>query len=203
MSALPDLTGIALAGGGSRRMGTNKAFIEIEGAPMIEHVLRALAACCAEVLIVTKDPAAYAHLRVRVVTDERSIQAPLVGLCSGLRDARTPWVFVAACDLPFLSSEAVRLLAELAAGHDAAAPYVEGRWHPLHAVYATAALDALERTLASGVKRMVTALEAIRVRAVSAGELQRADPTMRTLQNINTAADQGRASSSSPGIAPV
>jgi molybdopterin-guanine dinucleotide biosynthesis protein A len=203
MSAVPDLTGIVLAGGDSRRMGTNKAFVEIEGAPMIERVLRALTAACADTLIVTKDPVAYAHLGVRVVIDDRPIQTPLVGLCTGLRAAQNPWVFVAACDLPFLSSEAVRLLARLAGGYAAAVPHVEGRWHPLHAAYATAALPALERTLASGVRRMITALEAIRVRPVSAEELRRADPTLRTLQNINTAADRGRASSSSPGIAPV
>jgi len=200
---VPDLSGIVLAGGQSRRMGTNKALVEVDGVPMIQRVLHALAACCADVLVVTKDPEAYAHLGVRVVADEQRIQTPLVGVCSGLRATATPWAFVAACDLPFLSPEAVRLLAGLAEGFDAAVPHVDGRWHPLHAVYAAAALPALEGRLASGVRRMITALEVLRVRPVSAGELARADSTLRTLDNINTSADRGRASSSSTGIAPM
>ena len=196
MTTLPDLTGIVLAGGQSRRMGTNKAFVEIDGVTMIQRVLRALAACCAEVLVVTKDPEAYGHMAVRVVADEQPVQTPLVGVCSGLRATATPWAFVAACDLPFLSPEAVRLIAGLAAGFEAAVPRVDGLWHPLHAVYAAEALPALEARLASGVKRMSAALEAIRVRPVSAGELARADPALRTLHNINTAEEHCRASSS-------
>ncbi len=203
MTTVPDLTGIVLAGGQSRRMGMNKAFVEVDGVPMIQRVLNALTACCAQVLVVTKEPEAYRHLGVRAVADEQPVQTPLAGVCSGLRATATPWAFLAACDLPFLSSEAVRLLAELADGFEAAAPRVEGRWHPLHAVYSSAALPALERQLASGERRMITALEGLHVRAVSVDELARADPTLRTLDNINTATERGRASSSSTGIALV
>jgi molybdopterin-guanine dinucleotide biosynthesis protein A len=110
---------------------------------------------------------------------------------------------VAACDLPFLSPEAVRLLVGCALGHDAAVPRVATRWHPLHAAYATAALPALERQLAAGVRRVVTALDALSVRMVSAEELRRVDSHLRTLLNVNTAAELGRASSSWAGIAPV
>ncbi len=195
MTLLPDLTGIVLAGGQSRRMGANKAFVEVDGVPMIQRVLSALATCCADVLIVTKDPGAYTPLGVRIVIDEARVQTPLAGVTSGLRAAPTTWAFVAACDLPFLSSEAVRLLAGLAIGYDAAAPRIDGLWHPLHAVYATAALPVLDAQLAAGKRRMTAALEVLRVRAVSAGELRRIDPSLRALHNINTAQEHGRASS--------
>ncbi len=203
MNVVRDLTGIVLAGGNSRRMGTNKAFVKVDGVPMIRRVLRVLTSRCAEVFIVTKDPLIYAHLGVPVVADEADTQTPLAGVATGLRAAQTPWVFVAACDLPFLSPEVVRLMAGFAEGHDAAVPHVDGRWHPLHAVYATSAARALDGLLTSGVKRMITALEALRVRRVTADELRRADPALRTLENINTPRERGRASSSSTGIALV
>lgn len=190
MSVIVGITGIVLAGGMSRRMGTDKAFVEIEGVPMIQRVLRALAECCFEVLIATKDLSAYEHLGVRGIPDRLALQAPLVGVCSGLRAASTGWAFVVACDMPHLSPDAVRLLARLAEGHDAAVPWVDGRWHPLHAVYATSTLPLFESHLAAGELRMWAALESLRVRRVTAAEIATADPDLRTLHNANTAQER-------------
>lgn len=171
-------------------MGTDKAFLPVAGVPMIEWIAAALRVACADVIVVTKHEAgtadAYARLGVRVIDDGVREQAPLIGLRAGLAAVETPWAFVASCDLPFLSPHAVRLLADLAPGYDAAAPYIDGRWHPLHAVYAVAALAAVERVIAGGERRMTAALAALRVRAVTAAELQAADPALETLRNVNT-----------------
>lgn len=189
MDHRPDLTGIVLAGGRSSRMGTDKAFVRVEGRPMILRVLAALGECCSAVVIVTKDPLAYAHLGVPVVTDERPDQSPAVGLASGLRAVSTPWAFVASCDLPFLVPEAIRLLARLADGWDAAVPEVDGIRHPLHAVYAVSCLPVVENQVSRGVRRMTEVLDALRLRLVGGFELQGADPTLLTLRNINTPDD--------------
>ncbi|MDI6772786.1 MAG: molybdenum cofactor guanylyltransferase [bacterium] len=193
------LTGVVLAGGESSRMGTDKAFVEVEGVPMIERVLRVLCACCSEVLIIAKEPAAYEHLRVRVIQDGSTILAPLVGVCTGLGAATTPWAFVAACDMPYLSPDAVRLLAGLAEGFDAAVPRVEGRWHPLHAVYAAATLPLFEAHLAAGERRLWAVLEVLSVRQVTAAELEAASPGLRTLHNVNTPHEYRRLEGSRPG----
>lgn len=198
MSVIVGLTGVVLAGGESSRMGADKAFVEVDGVPMIRRVLRALSACCSEVLVVAKEPAVYEQLNVRVVPDRSSVQAPLVGVCSGLGTATTTWAFVAACDMPYLSPDAVRFLAGLAEGFEAVVPRVEGRWHPLHAVYATAALPSLDALLASGERRMWAALEVLRVRQVTAAELVAVDPELRTLRNINTAQEYRRLGGSPP-----
>lgn len=187
---IPDLTGIILAGGESRRMGTNKAFVEIEGLPMIRRVLAALRVCCSTVIIVAKDIQPYRRLGVRVVADAHPAQSALVGLCSGLAAATTPWAFVAACDLPFLSPEAVRMLARAAAGFEAAVPRVHGLWHPLHAVYATSAQPALEAQMTAGVLRLADAIQVLRLRPVTVQELESADATLRTLRNVNSAREQ-------------
>lgn len=189
MNIVSGLSGVVLAGGKSRRLGTDKAFVEVEGVPMIRRVLEALRACCADVVIVARDTARYQGLDARLMADAWPIQAPLVGVCSGLRAIRTPWVFVAACDLPFLSPDAVRLLARLAAGSDAAVPHTDGRWHPLHAVYAAAAGPVLEARLEQGTWSMMDALKALRVRPVTEEELEAADPTLRTLHNVNAPQD--------------
>ena len=54
MSAAPRVAGIVLAAGASRRMGTNKLLLAIEGEPMVRRtVRRVLDAGCAPVVVVT------------------------------------------------------------------------------------------------------------------------------------------------------
>jgi molybdopterin-guanine dinucleotide biosynthesis protein A len=177
-------------------MGTDKALLPIGELPMIDRVLAALRAACADVVVVAKMPAAGAYARVgaRIVDDGVEEQAPLVGLRAGLRALGTAWAFVASCDLPFLSPRAIRLLADLAPGYDAAAPRVDGRWHPLHAVYAATALGTVERVIQSGERRMTAALGLLRVRAVTEVELRAVDPALDTLRNINTPQEYAEAS---------
>jgi molybdopterin-guanine dinucleotide biosynthesis protein A len=170
-------------------MGQDKAFLDLVGRPMIERVLDALRPVCHEVLIVAKAPALYRGLGARVVEDEAPEQAALIGLCSGLRAAATVHVFAAACDLPFLSPVVVSWMCGLASGVDAVVPRVDGRWHPLHAVYARSALPALEARRRAGAWALAGALEALRVRPVEAQELEVIDPARRSIDNINTMAE--------------
>jgi Molybdopterin-guanine dinucleotide biosynthesis protein A len=63
------VTGVVLAGGASRRMGRDKAFLDLGGRPLIAHVLERMGEVCAETLIVANDIPRYAGLGVRVVPD--------------------------------------------------------------------------------------------------------------------------------------
>lgn len=188
----PAVTGVVLAGGDSHRMGRDKAFLQIGGVPLVQHVIEALRAACTDVLVVTKTPLRYAPLGVRVVTDADPRRAALVGICTGLRAVATPLAFVAACDLPHLSTDAVAWMTSLARGYDAVVPWARGRWHPLHAVYATSALAALERRLAVGGFRMSEVLGELRVRRIEEAELAVLSPGLETLRNINTPDDYRR-----------
>ena len=61
------MTGIVLAGGESRRMGMDKAFLKIAGRPMIEHVLAALRRSAQSIIIVTNTPEAYARYDAEII----------------------------------------------------------------------------------------------------------------------------------------
>ncbi|MDR7542969.1 MAG: molybdenum cofactor guanylyltransferase [Armatimonadota bacterium] len=185
----PAVTGVVLAGGDSHRMGRDKAFLEFAGLPLVRHVIEALRPACVDLMVVTKTPLRYASLGVRVVTDADPRRAALVGLCTGLRAVATPLAFVAACDLPHLSAGVVTWMTSLARGYDAVVPWAGGRWHPLHAVYATSALAALERRLAAGGLRMSEVLGELRVRRIEEAELAVLSPGLETLRNINTPED--------------
>ncbi|PIU85851.1 MAG: molybdenum cofactor guanylyltransferase, partial [Deltaproteobacteria bacterium CG06_land_8_20_14_3_00_44_19] len=63
------MTGVILAGGKSKRMGTNKAFLEINGQRMIDQIVDIFKNTFEEVILVTNSPIEYLHLDLRIVTD--------------------------------------------------------------------------------------------------------------------------------------
>ncbi|MDY7076875.1 MAG: NTP transferase domain-containing protein, partial [Chloroflexota bacterium] len=83
----PKSTGIVLAGGASRRMGRDKAFLELDGQPLIGIVVERMASVCAEVLVVAGDVRPYAGLGVRLVEDSFRGVGVLGGLHAGLEAA--------------------------------------------------------------------------------------------------------------------
>ena len=152
------MTGLVLAGGASRRMGSDKALLDIDGRPLVEHVARRLSGVCVEVLVAPGDRA-LAGLTWPLVADRVLGQGPLAGILGGLAVARTALMAVAAVDMPEVDAG---VLADLADRWDDAAdavvPVVAGRPQPLHAVYATAALATLAEAFDAGERSVLGAL---------------------------------------------
>ena len=130
-----ELTLAILAGGrGERLGGAEKGLLRIGGRTLIERQL-ALAGGMREVLLVTPRPAPYADLPVRLVTDERVGRGPGAGLAAALAAARTPWVLVLGCDMPFVTPEVLGLLvAAREEGRELIRFQGGGRPHPLPAL---------------------------------------------------------------------
>jgi molybdopterin-guanine dinucleotide biosynthesis protein A len=170
-------------------MGRDKVWLDWGGRPLVAVVAEALwRAGCAEVLAVGGDGAALARLGLRPVADAAPGEGPLPALAAGLAAARHPWALAVACDMPHLRPEALRLLADLAVGYDAAVPLrAPGAWEPLHAAYlAPACLPAIRARLRAGERRLASFLADVRVRAVAPAELRAVDPALWTLANVNT-----------------
>ncbi len=106
-----------LCGGSSRRMGTDKAFVEVGGVAMVERVAAALAAAgCAPVLLVGGDAALLARTGLPTVADRWPGAGPAGGVVTALTSLATELVVVASCDLPLLEPGVVRtVVAALAA----------------------------------------------------------------------------------------
>jgi len=137
-------SGAVLTGGASTRMGTDKAFLAVPGdaqrRPLARIAVDALrAAGASEVLAVGGDPdrlRAEIDPALRTVADGWPGQGPLGGITTALAAAREPIVVVLACDLPFLSTDHLRMLIAAA---DAAAATRRGP-NPLLAAYRRAPL---------------------------------------------------------------
>ena len=174
-----------MAGGKSRRMGQDKAWIELDGEPLIARVAGVLKQVADEVLIVANDPR-YASLGLRVVPDRFPDGGALGGIATGVSAATHDRVLVAACDMPFLSVEVWRVLLDHRYEADVVIPKVGNELETMHALYTKACVAPMERALAAGKMRVISFFDEVRVQAIAERELRVADPTLRSFTNVNT-----------------
>jgi len=174
-----------MAGGKSRRMGQDKAWIELDGEPLIKRVADVLAQVADEVIVVANDPK-YETLGLRVVHDRFPEGGALGGIATGVSAARHDRVLVAACDMPFLSVEVWRVLLDHRYEADVVIPKIAGELETLHALYTKACVAPMERSLAAGKMRVISFFDEVRVQPIEERELRVADPTLRSFTNVNT-----------------
>lgn len=181
-----DLTGLVLAGGASRRMGRDKAFLELDGRPLIQIVVERMRGVCSEVLIVSGDVAPYTEFGVPVVQDRFPNVGVLGGLHAGLYAASHELTLAVGCDMPFLQPDLLRAFAGWAADVDVALLRRGEHVEPLHAAYRRTCLPAMEKTIQAGRHRIISFFSEVRVRYVTPEEVRPFDPQLASFRNLNT-----------------
>ncbi|WP_459929202.1 molybdenum cofactor guanylyltransferase [Desulfosporosinus burensis] len=182
-------TGILLAGGKSSRMKKNKAFLELEGKPLVERSLTVLQTIFTEVLISSNKPELYAGYEVPVIQDEILERGPLEGLHQGLKSATNDWVFFVACDMPFLRAEVIRFLFTRISNYDAVVPQLQSGLHPLHAYYHRRCLPFIKKNLEADRLKIIDFYSSCAVRYVEETELEGFSDLSRVFCNVNTPDD--------------
>ncbi|MRR35784.1 molybdenum cofactor guanylyltransferase [bacterium] len=189
---IPGVTGVILAGGQSSRMGSNKALLPYKGGRFIEAIHRQLSEIFDEVLLVTNNPEQYDFLPCLKVADVYPGMGALAGIHAGLHHAASPAAFMVACDMPYLNSDLIRHMAVQADPGGVLIPESPQGLEPLHAVYGKGCLAAIETTLLSGERRIVSFFGRTNVNRVNAEQVSLFDPNFDTFSNINTPVDYYR-----------
>jgi molybdopterin-guanine dinucleotide biosynthesis protein A len=148
-----------LIGGASRRMGTAKQLLELDGTTFLERVVAALAAH-AGVTLLGEGPVPPACARLPRIADVPGVRGPLAGVLAALRAGGdgAPWV-IAACDQPLLTPDAVAwLVGARPDGAWAVLPEIDGRAQPFPGLYDPRCADFLERAAAGAGPAGPTAL---------------------------------------------
>jgi len=180
-----------MAGGKSSRMGTDKAFVEILGKPMIEHLLEQIGDVGqTATFIVTNRPDEYVHLGLPMYGDLVPAKGSLGGIYTAIHYSPGMYTFVIACDMPFVSADLVRYMIGLGAQgeYDVIVPRVDNYPQGLHAIYSKACLEPIRRNLDVDRLKVISFYDAVdvRVRYVDEREYRLYDSDGRALQNINT-----------------
>lgn len=157
MSAPTIIAGAILAGGQSRRMGQDKAFLTLAGTPMIRRVVDRFKPQVAQLVLnvheATRDLDIYG---LSIVTDPPGDhEGPLAGILASLRWAEAqglPWIATAAVDTPFFPKDLVARLEAAAQDRPMAAARSGGRLHPVFGLWKTELALALEYELGKGLR---------------------------------------------------
>lgn len=107
------ITAVILAGGRGRRMGgEDKGLIELNGRPLIKHVLATIAPQVAAVIVnANRNLDRYAGFGYPVVRDDLAgFQGPLAGFAAAMAVVSTPYIITLPCDGPLLPTDYVRTM---------------------------------------------------------------------------------------------
>lgn len=187
MDNLINFTGIILSGGKSLRMGKNKAFIEIEGLPMIERILNLFKKIFNEILVITNDKNQFVHLdNVKIFNDLIPYKGALGGLYTGLFYSSYEYSFCVGCDMPFLNESLIKFLIKKINGEDIIVPKTEKGLEPLHAIYSKRCLSIIKNMIDSGKSRIIDIYPLLKIKIIEEREFIDLDPEKKSFLNINT-----------------
>lgn len=177
-----DVSALILAGGKATRFGgIAKHLLVIDGETIFARQVAVLASRVAEIFVSSaQDIAGY-----RTVRDAVTNAGPLAGIAAGLAAARTPWLLVVACDMPYLDGTLIDEMIRCAGVDvDAVAVRLRDLPVPLLCLLHRRVLPTVEHRLASRRFKASGLLthEGLRVRW-----LDHADP--RSFRNVNSPED--------------
>jgi molybdopterin-guanine dinucleotide biosynthesis protein A len=144
-------SGFVLAGGGSTRMGRNKALLPFRGSTLVEHVAGIVRQAAGSVTLIG-DPVQLGHLGLPVVADKLPASGPASGIYTALTITSSDWNLIAGCDMPALTCDILLDLLRRAAAVSnpidcLAATGPDGEPEPLCAVYHRRCLPAVARAI--------------------------------------------------------
>lgn len=191
-----DVIGAVLAGGRGRRVGGDKASLEIGGRTLARRAVDALLQVGLEPLLLLRgrQQAPRDADSIPIVRDEVEDAGPLGGLHALFRGTAAEWALVVACDQPLLDPRLLRgLLAEPRDDVEALVGRPSRPFEPLPGLYRRTSLQTIEKMLAGSERSLHGLLSSLQVRDVPERTLRRWDPELLSYLNVNTPADLARA----------
>jgi len=184
----PPCSGVILAGGLSTRFsGENKAFLEIGGRRIIDAIYEVFVSLFNEIIIVTNNPVEYLEFNAEIVADVFPLRSSLTGIHTGLFYAANPFVFVTACDSPFILKALVETVVDgIEPNVSVVISETANGMEPLFAVYSKNCLPVMEQQIKEDKLKIQRMFHRFRVKKITESKLREKDPELISFFNINT-----------------
>ncbi len=142
-----DITGIILSGGKSSRMGVNKAFLKFGSSYVIELISKLMRELFERVILITNEPGLYEFLNIKSFEDIYAGRGPLGGIHSGLMHSAAEINFILSCDIPLISKNTIKFIADYPSEKNIKVPFADGHIQQLCGVYSKSCLPLTEEIL--------------------------------------------------------
>ena len=188
-----DVTAFILAGGQSSRMGTEKAFLELEGRLLIDRMIDIVKTVAEQTRIV--GPKQKFAAFGQIATDIYKERGPLGGIHAALNISRTEFNLVLAVDMPFIEPHFLEYLLKQAVHSEAlvVVPRTRDGYQPLCASYRKEFEGIAETALNAGQNRVDALFAPETTRVIDDKELAKLGLPDTMFRNLNTMADYERA----------
>jgi molybdopterin-guanine dinucleotide biosynthesis protein A len=191
------VSGIVLAGGRSRRFGSDKLAARVGAGTLLDRSVSALAQIATDIVLVVapgdERVPAPTTIPLRIVADAEAHGGPLIGLLTGLEAVDQPLVVVVGGDMPALRPDVLRLLARTLNSEPTIGAVVlrsRGTLVPLPAAVRTgAATDWARRLVGDGERRLRSLFERLPTRILEEEEWRPLDPDGDTLRDVDRPGD--------------
>ncbi len=173
-----------LAGGRSRRFGSDKTALQRDGRLVLADVVTMLQALDHDVTILGPDTGHLAMLPCRILPDPTTYDGALPAIIHAFEKMKCNRALVVAADMPFLQPDVVRLMWRYGGSQDLV--ILEGGIFP--AIYSQNAMPTMQTLMRSGTRRLHDLYRALqeKTHTVPRVEWYIPDPSALSLRNINT-----------------
>ncbi|OIU68736.1 molybdenum cofactor guanylyltransferase [Rossellomorea aquimaris] len=189
-----NVMGVILAGGKSRRFGSNKGFALLNGIPFYEWSIRAMKKAVENCVLVTSRELESEYKAIAgmpVIVDDSSFKesGPLGGVYTAMTEmAPVEWYVVLPIDVPYINSTIIQQIIEAdGTGFKAIIPIIEGKKQFLIAAYHYSIKDVIYEQLRTGNYSMQSFVEKIDVLYIEEKEM--GENASVSFRNVNTVQD--------------
>jgi len=187
------MNAIVLAGGKSKRYGSNKALVDIRGKTLIELIIEKLQKSFSKVYVVGNQEIDYSFLSdVNILKDLIPGKGPLGGLYTGLKFSDSKYNFVVGCDMPNLTQEYFRFLRAQEKNYDVLVPCYNDYIEPLAGIYSCSCLKEMQKSLTEGDLKIKSFYGQVKVEIIKEELIWEVNDPAYLFYNINYKADMKR-----------
>jgi len=177
-----------LAGGGSRRFGSDKACAVYEGKSLLEWTIHNASEITDSINILTKKPEAYSFTGCRIIEDLLEVSTPISGIIS-IMPYVSDWLLLLACDIPFFEKKVLDFLWEKRDSEKATVIHVNGKYQPFLGLYPKSVLPFWEEAFKREEYHLQRVIEGMPKIVIQQSDLMFAGISLQSFLNINTPAD--------------
>jgi molybdopterin-guanine dinucleotide biosynthesis protein A len=181
-----------MAGGQSKRFGTDKTLSKLKDKYLIEYVIDETKKYSDDLFIVSKDIQKFKDIftEINIFEDEFIQQCPLSGIVTALNKSKYERCIILPADTPFFKGEICNILNEnLNDEYDIVMPRFKNKTYPLTAIYKTKLTTELKKNIIEGNFKIIDIIKTINVKYLDESYFSKIDSRFLSFLNINTRDD--------------